>query len=108
MAHQVKDPVLSLLWLGFDPWPGNSHMLQAWQKKKKTNKKQNKKTQSQDDALSVLPKSASGSGASSSLQQPGVVATGGSLHWSNSVALPMVMAGCPLSFNSSMFSKTSW
>ena len=32
---QVKDLELSLLWLGsllrhgFDPWPGNSHMLQA-------------------------------------------------------------------------------
>ena len=32
MAQQVKDPVLllqqlgSLLWRGFDPWPGNFHM----------------------------------------------------------------------------------
>ena len=23
----VKDPVLSLLWLRFDPWPGNFHIL---------------------------------------------------------------------------------
>ena len=23
----VKDPVLSLLWLRLDPWPGNSGML---------------------------------------------------------------------------------
>ena len=22
MAQWVKDPVLSLLWFGFDPWPG--------------------------------------------------------------------------------------
>ena len=28
----VKDPALSLLWLGFDPWPGNFCMLQAWPK----------------------------------------------------------------------------
>ena len=33
-----KDPALSvqhfwsLLWRGFDPWPGNFHMLQAWPK----------------------------------------------------------------------------
>ena len=37
----VKDPSLSLqqlrslLWLGFDPWPGNFHMPQEQQKKKK-------------------------------------------------------------------------
>ena len=24
----VKDPALSLLWLGFNPWPGSFHMLQ--------------------------------------------------------------------------------
>lgn len=23
----VKDLALSLLWFGFDPWPGNFHML---------------------------------------------------------------------------------
>ena len=26
---------LSLLWLAFDPWPGNFCMLQVWPKKKK-------------------------------------------------------------------------
>ena len=45
MAQQVKDPALSLLWLWlqlwrwFDPWPGNFHMPQGWQKKKKKKKK---------------------------------------------------------------------
>ena len=45
MAHWVKDPVaLSLqrlrwlLWLEFDPWPGNFHMPWAWPNKP-TNKK---------------------------------------------------------------------
>ena len=33
MAQQIKDLVLSLLWHGFDPWPRNSYMPQAWQKK---------------------------------------------------------------------------
>ena len=39
--HQVKDPVLSLQWLGsllwcrFNPWPGNFHMPWAQPKKKK-------------------------------------------------------------------------
>ena len=38
MAQQVKDPTLSLqwlrllLWLRFDPWPGNFHMLRSSQK----------------------------------------------------------------------------
>ena len=30
----VKDPALSLLWLGFNPWPWNFHMPWAWPKKK--------------------------------------------------------------------------
>ena len=40
MAQQVKDPALSLLWLrsllwrGFNPWPGNSPMLQTQPPKK--------------------------------------------------------------------------
>ena len=34
LAQQVKDPALSLLWLRFDPWPQNFHMLQCCQKKK--------------------------------------------------------------------------
>ena len=29
----------SLLWLGFSPWPGNFHMLQAGTKEKKERKK---------------------------------------------------------------------
>ena len=39
MEQQVKDLVLSLqqlrslLWHGFNPWPGNFHMPQAWPKK---------------------------------------------------------------------------
>ena len=41
MAQWVKDLVLSLLWLGsllwhgFNPWPGNFRMPQVWPKKKK-------------------------------------------------------------------------
>ena len=31
----VKDPSLSLLWLGFDPWPGNFHLLWTCQNKKR-------------------------------------------------------------------------
>ena len=44
MAQQVKDSVLSLqqlgllLWCGFDPWPGNSHVPQAQPKRKKKKK----------------------------------------------------------------------
>ena len=48
MAQQVKDPALSLLqlgfllWLGFDPWPGNSSTCHGHGQKQKTkNKKQN-------------------------------------------------------------------
>ena len=43
VAQQVKDLVLSLQWLrsllwhGFNPWPGNFHMLQVQPKKKKKN-----------------------------------------------------------------------
>ena len=41
MAQQVKDQALlllwlgSLLWYGFNPWPGNFHMPWAQPKKKK-------------------------------------------------------------------------
>ena len=35
MAHQVKDLALSLLWLRFDPWPGNFYMSQGWPKNNK-------------------------------------------------------------------------
>ena len=33
VAQQVEDPVLSLLWLGFDPWPENFSKLQVQPKK---------------------------------------------------------------------------
>ena len=33
-AQQVKDPAWSQLWRGFDPWPGNFHMLCRQPKKK--------------------------------------------------------------------------
>ena len=33
MVQWVKDPVLLELWLGFDSWPGNFHMLQVREKK---------------------------------------------------------------------------
>ena len=41
MAQWVQDlassllQLGSLLWRGFDPWPGNFHMPQAWPKKKR-------------------------------------------------------------------------
>ena len=34
----VKDLVLLLLWLGFDPWPGNFHMPQIQPKQKQKQK----------------------------------------------------------------------
>ena len=45
VVQQVKDLALSLqrlgllLRCGFEPWPGNVHMLQLWQKTKNNNKK---------------------------------------------------------------------
>ena len=30
MVQQVKDPALSLLWPGFNPWPGNFHVPWVW------------------------------------------------------------------------------
>lgn len=45
MALQVKDPTLSLqqlqwlLWPGFNPWSRNLHMLGAWTRKEKKEKK---------------------------------------------------------------------
>ena len=53
MAQQVKDPALSLLWLGLNPWPGQ--LLQALgiaknqKKKKKKNKQKTKKKQKKMD-----------------------------------------------------------
>lgn len=38
MAQQVKDLAFSLLWNGFNLWPGNFHMLWAWPKEKKKKK----------------------------------------------------------------------
>ena len=46
-AQQVKDPTLawqglkSLLWCGFDPWPGNFHMPHTAKKEKKKKKRDN-------------------------------------------------------------------
>ena len=48
MVQQIKDLALSLqqlvwlLWCGFNPWPGNFHMLPAQPKKKKKVIKENK------------------------------------------------------------------
>ena len=33
MTQWVKDPGLSLRWLGFNPWPWNVHILQVQPKK---------------------------------------------------------------------------
>ena len=33
VAQWMKAAALSLLWYGFDPWPGNLRMLQVWPKK---------------------------------------------------------------------------
>ena len=41
MARWVKDPVLSLLWLKFDPWPWNLYML--WVKKIKKGREEGRK-----------------------------------------------------------------
>ena len=41
MVQQVKDPALSLECSGFDPWPGNFHMLQEESKRKRGEKKVN-------------------------------------------------------------------
>ena len=38
MAQWVKDPALSLLCLGFSPWPWNFHMLRPWPKKMRSTK----------------------------------------------------------------------
>lgn len=47
-VQRVENPALlpqwfgSLLWLGFDRWPGKLHMWQLWPKKKKKNDNNNK------------------------------------------------------------------
>ena len=38
MAQRIKDLMLSLQWLGFDPWLGNFGMLRMRPKKKKKKK----------------------------------------------------------------------
>ena len=43
MAQQVKDLSLSLLWLGFDPLPGNFQMPQAWPKINEIKEKEKKR-----------------------------------------------------------------
>ena len=45
VAQWVEDPVLSLLWCGFDPWLRNFHMpwMQPKKNKKKNKNKKNKK-----------------------------------------------------------------
>ena len=35
LAHWVKDPALSLLWLRFDLWPGNLHMAKKKKKRER-------------------------------------------------------------------------
>ena len=42
VAQWVRNPVYLwlLLWLGFQPWPRNFYMLQAWPKKKKKKKEE--------------------------------------------------------------------
>ena len=52
VAQWVKDPALSLGWVGllmlkrFEPWPGNFHM--PWKGKKKKKKKGRRRLQSKD------------------------------------------------------------
>lgn len=41
-AVKLKDPALPQLWLGFDPWPGELHVLQSG-KKRNTTKRQKEK-----------------------------------------------------------------
>ena len=38
MVQWVKDPALSLLWRGFNPWPGSFSMPWEWPKQNKTKK----------------------------------------------------------------------
>ena len=56
----VKDPALSLLWHGFNPWPGNCHMPAVMVKKKKKISKRASSTPSPG----LLPKHKSNSDSS--------------------------------------------
>ena len=42
VVQWVKDLALLQLWLRFNPWPGNFHMLWVWRKKKKKKRKTKK------------------------------------------------------------------
>ena len=59
VAQQVKDPVLSLLWLvlllwcGLIPWPGDFHMSQTWSKKRERAREQDMKLCSLHDCNST-------------------------------------------------------
>ena len=59
LMQGVKDLVLLLLWHrlqlwhGFDPWPGNFHVLQVWVKKEKTKRKHYKKKQTQAHHIQI-------------------------------------------------------
>ena len=50
-AQWVKNLVLLQLWLGFDPWPGNSHRLQGWPKKEEWPRCQSRKALSSPSPL---------------------------------------------------------
>ena len=54
MAQQVKDPVLSLLWRGFDPWPRNLHVLQTQPKTKTKTKTKPSSTPPQKQNLQMM------------------------------------------------------
>lgn len=56
-ALQVRDLALSPQWLGFDPWPGNVHMLWAWPEKKNRKKTNHPHT---PDPGAVLPEHMTG------------------------------------------------
>ena len=45
VARRVKDLALSLLWCGFDPWPGNLPMPWAWPKRNNKQQKPNQNKQ---------------------------------------------------------------
>ena len=52
MTQQLKDRVLSPMWLTFDPWPKNVHMLQTQPEEKK--KKKRKKKEYMDGLCTTL------------------------------------------------------
>ena len=50
VAQWVKDLVLSLLWHGLDPCPGNFHMPQLQPKKRKKKERKEKKKKEEIDS----------------------------------------------------------